>query len=174
MVAASACERSLGTAIRRQLPLVKKLIDASHRHSRHIRQLQAAAIVVSLLIGFAGAAYWASQNQTRLQMAADLYLWHTPLSAQGEGALKPKQEFQDCGRCPRMVVVPAGSFMMGSPAGKGADDEHPRHLVTIARPFAIGKFEVTFDEFDTCAELGGVAPDRTTMVGDAATAQSFR
>jgi formylglycine-generating enzyme required for sulfatase activity len=136
-------------------PLVKKLIDASRRHSRHIRQLQAAAIVVSLLIGFAGAAYWVSQNQTRLQMVADLYLWHTPLSSQGKEALKPKQEFQDCGRCPRMVVVPAGSFMMGSPAGKGADDEHPQHLVTIARPFAIGKFEVTFDEFDTCAELGG-------------------
>jgi formylglycine-generating enzyme required for sulfatase activity/energy-coupling factor transporter ATP-binding protein EcfA2 len=136
-------------------PLVRKLIDASRRHSRHIRQLQAAAIVVSLLIGFAGAAYWVSQNQTRLQMVADLYLWHTPLSAQGEGALKPKQEFQDCGRCPRMVVVPAGIFMMGSPAEKGADDEHPQHSVTIARPFAIGKFEITFDEFDTCAELGG-------------------
>lgn len=136
-------------------PLVKRLIDASRRHSRHIRELQTAAIVVSLLIGFAGAAYWALQNQTRLQMAADLYLLHTPLSAQGEGALKPKQEFQDCGRCPRMVVVPAGRFMMGSPAGKGADDEHPQHAVTIARPLAIGKFEVTFDEFDACAELGG-------------------
>jgi formylglycine-generating enzyme required for sulfatase activity/energy-coupling factor transporter ATP-binding protein EcfA2 len=136
-------------------PLVKKLIDASRKHSRHIRQLQAAAIVASLLIGFAGAAYWASQNEARLQMAMDLYLWRTPLSAQREAALKPKQEFQDCGRCPRMVVVPGGRFMMGSLAGKGADDEHPQHLVTIARPFAIGKFEVTFDEFDTCAELGG-------------------
>lgn len=136
-------------------PLVKKLIDASRRHSRHIRELQAAAIVVSLLIGFAGAAYWAAQNQTRLRMAADLYLLHTPLSPQGEGALKPKQEFQDCGRCPRMVVVPTGRFLMGSPAGKGADDEHPQHAVTIARALAIGKFEVTFDEFDACAELGG-------------------
>ncbi len=136
-------------------PLVKKLLDASRRHSRHIRQLQAAAVVVSLLIGFAGAAYWVSRNQVALQMTADLYLWHTALSANGERALKPMQEFQDCGRCPRMVVVPAASFMMGSPAGKGADDEHPQHLVTFARPFAIGKFEVTFDEFDTCAELGG-------------------
>ena len=135
--------------------LVKNLIDASRRHSRHIRELQAAAVVISLLIGFAGAAYWAWQNQTRLQMAADLYLLRTPLSVQSEAALKPKQEFQDCARCPRMVVVPAGHFMMGSPAGKGADDEHPQHAVTIARPLAIGKFEVTFDEFDACAELGG-------------------
>jgi formylglycine-generating enzyme required for sulfatase activity len=54
-----------------------------------------------------------------------------------------------------MVVVPAGHFLMGSPAGKGADDEHPPHSVTFTRPFAIGKFEVTYDQFDTCAELGG-------------------
>ena len=136
-------------------PLVKKLVDASRRHSGYVRQLQAVAVIVSLLVGFAGATYWASRNQVRLQMLADLYLWRTILSTQSEQALTPKQEFQDCGRCPRMVVVPAGSFMMGSHAGQGADDEHPQHLVKIARPFAIGKFEVTFDEFDTCAELGG-------------------
>jgi formylglycine-generating enzyme required for sulfatase activity len=88
-------------------------------------------------------------------MLADLYLWHTVLSAQSERVLKPKQEFQECGRCPRMVVVSAGNFMMGSHAGQGADDEHPQHLVKIERPLAIAKFEVTFDEFDTCAELGG-------------------
>jgi formylglycine-generating enzyme required for sulfatase activity len=44
-----------------------------------------------------------------------------------------------------MVVVPAGEFMMGTPAG-----EPPQHKVTIANPFAVGKFEVTFAEWDAC------------------------
>jgi formylglycine-generating enzyme required for sulfatase activity len=51
-----------------------------------------------------------------------------------------------------MIVVPAGSFMMGSQQEEKEreDGEGPQHLVTIARPFAIGKFEVTFAEWDAC------------------------
>jgi len=52
-----------------------------------------------------------------------------------------------------MVVVPPGSFMMGSTDG-GAD-EKPVHKVTIANPFAVGKFEVTFAEWDACVAAGG-------------------
>ena len=46
-----------------------------------------------------------------------------------------------------MVVVPAGEFMMGSPADERDryDNEDPLHRVAIARPFAVSKFEVTFD-----------------------------
>jgi formylglycine-generating enzyme required for sulfatase activity len=56
-----------------------------------------------------------------------------------------------------MVVVPAGSFVMGSPKDeKGRrDDEGPQHKVTIARSIAVGKFEVTFDEWDACVAAGG-------------------
>jgi formylglycine-generating enzyme required for sulfatase activity len=48
-----------------------------------------------------------------------------------------------------MVVIPAGSFTMGSPAKEEGryDDEGPQHVVRIARPFAVGKFSVTVDEF---------------------------
>jgi formylglycine-generating enzyme required for sulfatase activity len=56
-----------------------------------------------------------------------------------------------------MVVVPAGSFMMGSPEdedGRGKN-EGPQHPVTIAEPFAIGVYEVTFDEWDACVANGG-------------------
>ena len=76
------------------------------------------------------------------------------------------ESLRDCPDCPEMVVVPAGSFMMGStpaeiealeeqfgPAGWRA--EGPRHMVTIARPFAVGKFEVTFAEWDACVAAGG-------------------
>ena len=55
-----------------------------------------------------------------------------------------------------MVVVPAGSFMMGSPpTEKGRNtNEGPQHNVTIAKPFAVSKFELTFDEWDTCVAYG--------------------
>jgi formylglycine-generating enzyme required for sulfatase activity len=53
-----------------------------------------------------------------------------------------------------MVVVPAGSFRMGDLSG-GEKDEKPVHGVTIARPFAVGKYEVTFDDWDACVAGGG-------------------
>jgi formylglycine-generating enzyme required for sulfatase activity len=62
----------------------------------------------------------------------------------------PKQQDKDC--CPDMVVIPAGSFMMGRPATKkGFANEVPQHTVTIAKPFAVSKFKLTFDEWDTFA-----------------------
>jgi len=57
------------------------------------------------------------------------------------------KEFRDCDACPVMVKIPAGSFMMGALAGEGWDDEYPQHKVTIAKAFAVSKFEVTLDEF---------------------------
>jgi formylglycine-generating enzyme required for sulfatase activity len=58
-----------------------------------------------------------------------------------------------------MVVVPAGEFMMGSPASEAerSNAEAPRHKVTFARPFAISRFAVTFDDWDTCVANGGGA-----------------
>jgi len=74
-----------------------------------------------------------------------------------ETCLKPKETFTDCDGCPAMVVVPAGSFMMGSPKGEKErfDDEGPQHKVTISRAFAAGKFEVTFADWDYCRSDGG-------------------
>ena len=57
--------------------------------------------------------------------------------------------FRDCGECPEMVVVPAGSFTMGSPPSEEGrqDDEGPRHRVRISEPFAVGRYEVTRGEY---------------------------
>jgi formylglycine-generating enzyme required for sulfatase activity len=51
---------------------------------------------------------------------------------------------------PEMVALPTGSFTMGSPHGEGFDDERPQHLVVLDRNIAVGKFEVTWDEFNLC------------------------
>ena len=65
------------------------------------------------------------------------------------------QYFRDCEQCPEMVVVPAGSFQMGDLSGKGIGWERPVHEVTIDYSFAVGKYEVTFDEWDACVAAGG-------------------
>ena len=75
------------------------------------------------------------------------------LTPEAERALKPKASFRECAKdCPEMIVIPAGEFTMGSPATeKGRDDnEGPQHTVTIARPFAVSKFDVTFADWDAC------------------------
>ena len=71
----------------------------------------------------------------------------------------PGTSFRDCPECPEMVVVPAGSFMMGAPAseieGMTAAARHhvtwawerPRHRVTIDRPFALGTYKVTREDY---------------------------
>jgi formylglycine-generating enzyme required for sulfatase activity len=47
------------------------------------------------------------------------------------------------------IIVPAGTFQMGSRDGEGGDQEWPQHKVTIAGPFAVGRFAVTFDEWES-------------------------
>ena len=62
------------------------------------------------------------------------------------------ERIRDCAQCPELVVVPAGSFMMGSRSTEsGRDgDEGPVHRVTIREPFAVGVYEVTFAQWDAC------------------------
>ena len=71
-----------------------------------------------------------------------------------EKAAKPGSDFAECANgCPVMIVVRAGKFDMGSPESEPDryPSEGPQHEVTIAKPFAVSKFEVTFAEWDACA-----------------------
>jgi formylglycine-generating enzyme required for sulfatase activity len=80
------------------------------------------------------------------------------LKPHDERALKPGEVFRECKKdCPKMIVVPAGKFMMGSPENEPNRDpnEGPQHLVTITRPFAVSIFDVTFDDWDACRKVGG-------------------
>jgi formylglycine-generating enzyme required for sulfatase activity len=65
--------------------------------------------------------------------------------------LDPGETFRDCAECPEMVVVPPGDFTMGG----DAPYEKPERKVTLAQPFAIGRREVTFDEWEACVAAGG-------------------
>jgi formylglycine-generating enzyme required for sulfatase activity len=80
-----------------------------------------------------------------------------PLTAARERALKPRDSFKECNTCPLMVVVPAGSFIMGSPDSEEgrADGEGPQHAVTFGRQFAVGRFAATFDDWAACVAGGG-------------------
>ena len=74
-----------------------------------------------------------------------------------------EQHFRDCPSCPEMVVVPAGSIEMGSPASEAGRYEHegPVHRVTIAQPLAVGVYEVTRGEFKRFVEATGYSSGKS-------------
>lgn len=61
--------------------------------------------------------------------------------------LQPGSTFRDCDDCPEMVVIPAGQFQMGDLNGEGEKYELPVHQVILANDFAVGKYEVTRDQY---------------------------
>jgi formylglycine-generating enzyme required for sulfatase activity len=131
------------------------------------RARRARALIYVLLVGIiAGLIGWINQAYIKEQM--NWYMTMRPykvtnvdpyvLKPEAERALKPLASFRECAKnCPEMIVVPAGEFMMGSPANERVPlgNEGPQHKVTIAKPFAVSKFAVTFDEWDACVVLGG-------------------
>ncbi len=72
---------------------------------------------------------------------------------QADTLMRDGKEFKDCRLCPEMVFVPSGSFTMGSE--DAGETERPEHRVTIPSPLAVGKYEVTFAEWDACVRDGG-------------------
>lgn len=82
------------------------------------------------------------------------------------GSFEPGQTFQDTLEDsgepgPRMVVIPAGSFMMGSPDSEPnrSNNEGPQHRVTFSRGFALSRTEVTVDQFRRFVEATGYVTD---------------
>ena len=106
-----------------------------------------------------------TQSRPRIRLLALLpILVGHALSGNPSAAQEVGQRFRDCSTCPVMVVVPAGSFMMGSAQGP-LEDERPQHEVTIESPFAVGVYEVTFAEWDVCVDTGGCAGYRPDDMG---------
>ena len=68
-------------------------------------------------------------------------------SATPIGSTQP--HFRDCGKCPEMVIIPAGRFLIGSPPeelGRG-QDEGPQTEIMFDRPFAVGRYEITREQY---------------------------
>lgn len=135
---------------------------AAGRRSR-ILNATLYTLLVGIILGLVG---WINQDYLKQQINwywimrpyrvanVDPYV----LKADVERTLKPLASFRECAKdCPEMIVIPAGSFMMGSPASEPGHNasEAPQHMVTIARPFAVSKFDVTFADFDACLSVGG-------------------
>jgi formylglycine-generating enzyme required for sulfatase activity len=79
-------------------------------------------------------------------------------AAADTSSLRDGQSFRDCDFCPEMVMIPGGSFMMGSPSSESGREGHEMESTrTSVQSFAAGRFEVTFDEWSACAAQGGCA-----------------
>jgi formylglycine-generating enzyme required for sulfatase activity len=155
---------------REDLPVVdRNFIDQSTKRESKVRararraQALIYVLLVGIILGLIGLI-----NQAYIEGQVNWYWTMRPymvaqvrpyvLSPDAERALKPGQAFRECAKdCPEMVVVPAGEFIMGSPPTekRRMPDEVPQHRVTIARPFAVSKYDVTFNDWDACVSVGG-------------------
>ncbi len=95
----------------------------------------------------------------------------TPAPTAGRQAAKPAaapqvKEVKDCPACPALVELPRGEFTMGS----NTDDpsERPAHRVSLGRGFAIGKYEVTNEQWAACVAAAACAK----LAGDDAAAKN--
>jgi formylglycine-generating enzyme required for sulfatase activity len=130
----------------------------SRRRSRLIQTLAYTlmGVVIIGLVGWINQSWLVDQTRwfTTLRPYAKQHIWPYALTTDGEQGLRAQGIFRECESadvCPDMVVVPAGKFSMGSPS---ADFAAPVHEVAIDKRYAVSKFEVTFDQWDTCVSLG--------------------
>ena len=88
-----------------------------------------------------------------------VFLWFVTSAASAlETPPKAGDVFSECDECPQMVVIPPGSFTQGYDGGLDQRYEGPRRDVTIARSFAIGRFEVTQAQYRAFIEKSGYEP----------------
>jgi formylglycine-generating enzyme required for sulfatase activity len=119
-------------------------------------------LLVVVLGGWINRGYFQQQYYWRWKMGPSVLT----VGQEKEHAAKPGSEFKECATgCPTMVVVPDGNFTMGSLESEKDRNEGPQHEVTIAKPFAVGKTEVTFAEWDACISAGACPPAADNLWG---------
>ena len=103
-----------------------------------------------------------SRSRVRRLVLLPLLFGLTSFTSTAAQDLPPGTVFRDCPTCPEMVVVPAGTFIMGSPESEEerGDSEGPQHRVTIGTPFAVGVYQVTFADWDACVSDGACGGHR--------------
>jgi formylglycine-generating enzyme required for sulfatase activity len=133
----------------------KALNDLAAAVRRGQRALAGAAGLFACVI--VGAVGWYNQDHIWKQYHWRFRMGPSVLTAEEEKAKAanpgPETTFSECvNGCPTMIVVPQRNFMMGT-AGN-ADSESPQHEVTIAKPFAVSRTEITFAQWETCVVAG--------------------
>ena len=144
--------------------------ETDRRRARSWQRMQAftGVLMLAVIVGLLARMY---EREVRMQST-----WVTTFAGHGRKAtelqgLKPGDAFSECAKvwsedqpgknisksCPDMVVIPSGSFKMGA-----KDDQHD---VTIAQPFAVSKFAITFDQWDACVASGGCDGYRPNDMG---------
>jgi formylglycine-generating enzyme required for sulfatase activity len=139
-------------------------VALSRRTAQWRRRRVQALVGVLVAVMVAGLAAWMNEQWVKEHMYWFMHVRGKVHTAAKLRTLPPFQPFKDCDGCPEMIVIPAGKFMMGSPnTEKGSfDNEGPMHEVVLKQPFAVGRFELTFDDWDVCAAHG----DCNARVGD--------
>jgi formylglycine-generating enzyme required for sulfatase activity len=145
---------------------VVQFVEASGRESRKAARtwawMQRAAVVMMLaVIAVSQYAIFKAEIdhaiwQFREERPYIAKVREQVIAAAADGK-KPAEAFRECDHCPEMAVIPAGSFRMGSPDNETgrSNDEGPVRTVNIAKPFAVGKFEVTWAEWEACVAMRG-------------------
>jgi formylglycine-generating enzyme required for sulfatase activity len=148
-------KKRLGELAASYLAACRQAESAAHRRKYG---MQAAVATLVVVLGLGLAAWW-QQHWFKERAYWLLHARGQALTAEQERARTPQDPpFKECTDCPEMVVLPAGRFLMGSIEGMGAKTEQPQHLVTIGEPLVVGKFEVTFMQWDACARWGDCDP----------------
>ena len=84
----------------------------------------------------------------------------TPVAIPAKGTVAAS--WRDCANAPEMVRLRGGTFAMGDIDNTGSSAERPSRQVTVGS-FAIGRYEVTFDEWDACYAAGGCTTNPDDM-----------
>ena len=118
-------------------------------------------------VNYEGSAYLDEAHQYCARVTGSVYPFEVENLLARLSDPQPGETFRDCPTCPQMVVVPAGSFLMGSPADEEDRnaDEGPQHHVTIAQPFAVGVYEVTRGEYGRFVAAVGHAGGNACFLG---------
>lgn len=119
----------------------------NHRIERRRIRLSLCAAVL-----FGAGGYAHSQGPAASAVPAATSSSAVAISSAAAVIPPPGTVFRDCPRCPEMVVIPPGQLLMGSPPGEieRQEDEGPVHAVSIPQPLAVGRFEITFEEWNAC------------------------
>jgi formylglycine-generating enzyme required for sulfatase activity len=163
-----ASEEAEDARLSAQRQQLAREMEALEQARAAVRKTQRAQKGIGVLLAIMFVGMLGVMNQTFVLRQVNWFWTMRPymmanfrphvLSDAAERALAPGQEFRECAKdCPTMVVVPSGSFVIGSrDTERGRRrNEGPQQQIDIARQFAASKYPVTFAEWDGCTAVGG-------------------